>query len=92
MSIRPTPKKRTRATEWLEFYWNAVRKMRLDSSGARQIVTDLWQWRPVDMSPGLIRKAWQWMDTAQLGYWDALIVTAAERFEVRYLLSQAFAF
>jgi predicted nucleic acid-binding protein len=33
-----------------EFYWNAVRKMRLDSADARQIVEDLSHWRPVDAS------------------------------------------
>ena len=56
-----------------EFYWNAMRKMRLDRAAAREIVEDLSQWRPVDTSVGLIREAWEWMDAAQLSYWDALI-------------------
>jgi predicted nucleic acid-binding protein len=77
-----------------EFYWNAVRKMRLDSADARQIVDDLSHWRPVETSLGLIREAWQWTDTAQLtywdAYWDALIVAAAHRSGARYLLSEDF--
>jgi len=71
-----------------EFYWNAVRKMRLDSADAREIVEDLSHWRPVDTSLGLVLEAWQWMDAAQLSYWDALIVAAAQRCGARYLLSE----
>ena len=73
-----------------EFYWNAVRKMRLDRGAAREIVEDLSQWRPVDTSVGLIREAWEWMDAAQLSYWDALILAAAQRAGARYLLSEDF--
>jgi predicted nucleic acid-binding protein len=61
-----------------EFYWNAVGKIRLDSAGARAVVEDLAHWRPVDASQGLIREAWRWIDEAQLTYWDALIVAAAQ--------------
>ena len=43
-----------------EFYWNAVKKMRLDRGRAREIVEDLAHWRPVDTSLGLIQQAWQW--------------------------------
>jgi len=31
-----------------EFYWNAVRKMRLEPAKAREMVEDISQWRPVD--------------------------------------------
>ena len=73
-----------------EFYWNAVRKMRLAPVRAREIVTDLNHWRPVDTSLGLAQRAWEWMDGAQLSYWDALILAAAERSGSRYLLSEDF--
>ncbi len=73
-----------------EFYWNAVKKMHLDPATAREMVADLTQWRPVDTSLGLIQQAWQWVDAAQLSYWDALIVAAAERSGARYLLSEDF--
>ena len=36
------------------------------------------------------QQAWNWMDSAQLPYWDALIVAAAERCGARYLLSEDF--
>lgn len=73
-----------------EFYWNAVRKMRLEPPSAREIVEDLAHWKPVDTSLGLIEQAWYWMDGAQLSYWDALIVAAAQRSGARYLLSEDF--
>lgn len=73
-----------------EFYWNAIRKMRLAPPRARQMVEDLSHWRPVDTSLGLVQQAWQWMDAAQLSYWDALIVAAAQRSGARYLLSEDF--
>ena len=73
-----------------EFYWNAVRKMGLANADAREIVELLSHWRPVDTSIGLIREAWEWMDAAQLSYWDALILAAAQRRGARYLLSEDF--
>lgn len=73
-----------------EFYWNSVRKMRLEASAARQIVEHLAQWHPVDTSLGLVQQAWHWMDAAQLSFWDALIIAAAHRSGARYLLSEDF--
>src|SRR5271157_3678415 len=73
-----------------EFYWNAVRKMQMEPAAARQIVEDLAHWKPVDTSIGLIQQAWHWMDSAQIPYWDALIVAAAQRSGARYLLSEDF--
>ena len=73
-----------------EFYWNAVRKMRLAPAKAREIVEDLSRWRPVDTSLGVVQRAWEWMDTAQLSYWDALILSTAQRSGALYLLSEDF--
>ena len=73
-----------------EFYWNAVKKLRLKPAAGREIVEDLSRWQPVDTSLGLIKEAWCWMDDAQLPYWDALILAAAERAGARYLLSEDF--
>jgi predicted nucleic acid-binding protein len=73
-----------------EFYWNAVKKMRLEPAKAREIVEDISQWRPVDISLGLVERAWYWVDAAQLSYWDALILAAAQRSGARYLLSEDF--
>ena len=73
-----------------EFYWNAVRKMRLDAARAREVVEDLSHWRPVDTSIGLMQQAWDWTDAAQLSHWDALILAAAQRSGARFLLSEDF--
>jgi predicted nucleic acid-binding protein len=73
-----------------EFYWNAVRKMRLDQGSAREIVEDLSHWGPVEASMGLVQQAWAWIDAAQLSYWDSLILAAAERSGADYLLSEDF--
>ena len=73
-----------------EFYWNATKKMQLDAVVAREMLDDLAQWKPVDSSHGLIKQAWHWMDVAQLSYWDALIVAAAQRCGARFLLSEDF--
>lgn len=73
-----------------EFYWNAVKKMQMKPATARQMVEDLAHWKPVDTSIGLIQQAWGWMDSAQIPYWDALIVAAAQRSGARYLLSEDF--
>ncbi|MGH9465859.1 MAG: PIN domain-containing protein [Terriglobales bacterium] len=71
-----------------EFYWNAVRKLGVGAATAREMVGELLLWGPVGASDGLVRRAWQWCDTAQLAYWDALIVAAAERSGARYLLTE----
>jgi predicted nucleic acid-binding protein len=73
-----------------EFYWNAVKKMRLRPAKAREIVEDLSHWSPVSNSLGVVQDAWRWMDTAQVAYWDALILAAARRAGSRYLLSEDF--
>jgi predicted nucleic acid-binding protein len=64
--------------------------MRMEPAGAREIVRDLSHWTPLEASLGLVEQAWGWMDAAQLSYWDALIVAAAERSGARYLLSEDF--
>lgn len=73
-----------------EFYWNAVRKMHLEPARGREIIEDLTRWRPVDSSLGLVQRAWLWVDSAQLSYWDALILAAAQHSGAQYLLSEDF--
>jgi len=62
-----------------EFYVNAVRKGRTANRKARRVVEVYATWPLVELSLGTIQRAWHWMDAAQLSYWDALIVAAAER-------------
>jgi predicted nucleic acid-binding protein len=71
-----------------EFYVNAVRKLRVRGPEARNTVEIFAAWRPIDTSLGLIQRAWFWMDEAQVSYWDALIVAAAERAGCVWLLTE----
>lgn len=73
-----------------EFYVNAQRKLGLPSSYARRLVLHYQKLGPVDTDPALVVRAWHWQDEAQLSYWDALILAAAERTESRVLLSEDF--
>ena len=73
-----------------EFYANAERKMGLARISARRTVEVFLQWRPVDTSLALIARGWHWMDQAQLAYWEALIVAAAEHSGCDFLLSEDF--
>ena len=73
-----------------EFYSNAVGKIRMRPSVAREFVEEMAKWRPVDSSLGLLQEASHWTDTAQVSHWDALILAAAHRAGARYLLSEDF--
>ena len=73
-----------------EFYPNAVRKFSVPAEAARELVKFMAQWKPPDVTIGLIERAWHWTDQAQVTFWDALIVAAAERTKCRYLLSEDF--
>jgi predicted nucleic acid-binding protein len=71
-----------------EFYVNAVRKSKTATPGARSLVQTFTFWRPVDTNLALIERAWHWTDKAQLSYWDALVVAAAERSGCQWLLTE----
>jgi predicted nucleic acid-binding protein len=74
-----------------EFYWNALReKFRVSPDQARYHVKLMSKWDPPDVAITLIERAWHWSDQAQLTFWDALILAAAERMRCRYLLSEDF--
>jgi predicted nucleic acid-binding protein len=73
-----------------EFYWNALRKYRAAPAKARDFVRLMSEWNPPDVTITLIERAWHWTDQAQVTFWDALIVAAAERTQCRYLLSEDF--
>ncbi|MBM3813027.1 MAG: PIN domain-containing protein [Acidimicrobiia bacterium] len=73
-----------------EFYVNAVRKLKTPSLAAQATVEAFAEWQPVETSLGLIQSAWHFTERAQLSYWDALILAAAQRAGCRYLLSEDF--
>jgi len=73
-----------------EFYWNAIRKHRASPENARSYVKLMFEWKPPDVTIGMIERAWNWTDQAQISFWDGLIVAAAERTRCRFLLSEDF--
>jgi predicted nucleic acid-binding protein len=73
-----------------EFYSNAIRKFGAAPEKTRNYVKLMSEWNPPDVTIGLIERAWHWCDEAQVDFWDALIVAAAERTRCRFLLSEDF--
>jgi predicted nucleic acid-binding protein len=73
-----------------EFYRNALRKFGVAPELARYRVVLMSQWNPPDLTIGLIERAWHWSDEAQLDFWDAMILAAAERTKCRFLLGEDF--
>lgn len=73
-----------------EFYSNAVRKLSVPKNVARLAVDQLMEWNPEPPMHATIQRAWHWCDSAQLNFWDALIVAAAEQAGCRWLLSEDF--
>lgn len=72
-----------------EFYANA---MRLGAAPgiARRNAEVLAQWPIAPYTLDMLRRAWHWVDSAQVSYWDALILAAAENAGCAYLLSEDF--
>jgi predicted nucleic acid-binding protein len=73
-----------------EFYAKATQKLGVSSSVARTSVRQFLEWDPVPPSQALIERAWHWCDKAQINFWDAMIVAAAEHTRCRHLLSEDF--
>ena len=45
-------------------------------------------WRPLSVSSSIIEGAWTMQDRHGLSWWDALIVSAAQASDCRYLLTE----
>jgi len=73
-----------------EFYVTVTRKLSpgLSPMKARDIVRDLFAWRPLPVDAPVIDRAWGLMDRFSLSYRDALIVAAANLCEAKFLLSE----
>lgn len=72
-----------------EFYVNAVRKMRIPLSKAQaRAVIDAYAVWCVEMTPAEIDTAFRIEDQARIGFWDALIIAAAQKSGADRLLSE----
>ena len=73
-----------------ECYDNAVRKLRAPARLVRANIETYTDWGLATFSLPLLRRAWHWVDQANVSYWDSLILAAAEELGCRYLLSEDF--
>lgn len=71
-----------------EFYVKATQKWPNSTAIARAEVRDLFAWRPVVASDGILLEAWKIQDRYRFSFWDALIVAAAKAASCRYLLTE----
>ena len=73
-----------------EFYVTVTSKLQpgLDVESARDDVRALMAWHPVAVDAGVLEGAWVHQDRYGLSWWDALIVSAAQVANCRYLLTE----
>jgi predicted nucleic acid-binding protein len=73
-----------------EFYVTVTGKLQpgLRVSTAREDVEALLAWNPLPIDRQLIIRAWELQDRNRLSWWDALIVSAAQRTQCQYLLTE----
>jgi predicted nucleic acid-binding protein len=73
-----------------EFYSTAVRAELMPPAEIRAAIKAFCQADPAATTWGTIHLAWRWRDKAQVNYWDAILLAAAEQAGCRYLLSEDF--
>ena len=73
-----------------EFYVTVTNKLRpgMDPQNAREDVRFLLAWRPIPVDTRVVEGAWRIQDRHKLSWWDALIVSAAQASDCRYLLTE----
>ncbi|MBZ5724141.1 MAG: PIN domain-containing protein [Acidobacteriia bacterium] len=73
-----------------EFYANATGKIGAPPGAIRSLTRFYSFWNPAGFHLGLVERGWYWADHAQLNYWDALVLAAAESLGCSWLLSEDF--
>lgn len=73
-----------------EFYVTVTEKLRpgLEPGEARRDVRSLLAWHPIAMDALVLEGAWLIQDQHKFSWWDALVLSAAQVAECRYLLSE----
>lgn len=73
-----------------EFYLTVTVKLQpgLDPENARKDVRSLLAWQPIVINERVLENAWLVQDGYQISWWDALIVSAAQLVDCRYLLTE----
>ena len=75
-----------------EFYVTVTHKLQpgMDPQRAREDVRLLLAWHPIRVDARVVEGAWRIQDHFRLSWWDALIVSAAQVSDCRYLLTEDF--
>ena len=73
-----------------EFYLTVTAKLQpgLDPENARKDVRSLLAWQPIVADEQVLENAWLVQDSYQISWWDALVVSAAQLDDCRYLLTE----
>ena len=74
----------------LELYSTLTRKMKpgVDAREAREIVRELTAWKPIQIGPAVVERAWFLEERHALSWWDAMIVAAAQGCGCSVLLTE----
>ena len=73
-----------------EFYLTVTAKLQpgLNPVDARRDVRSLLAWQPIVVNARVLENAWLVQDSYQISWWDALVVSAAQLDDCRYLLTE----
>ena len=73
-----------------EYYITVTQKLvpGLDLNDARSDIRDLLSWKPLQMDLGILEGAWIIQDRQGYSWWDALIISSAQRAGCRYLITE----
>ena len=82
---------RTSAQVLEEFYANARRRFptAISAGDARAVVRRYQHWNPWQNDPATLETAWAIESRYGFGWWDALVVAAAQQQGCRYVVSEA---
>ena len=73
-----------------EFYITVTAKLQpgLNPEDARKDIRSLLIWHPIVVNDRVLENAWIIQDRFQISWWDALVVSAAQLADCRYLLTE----
>jgi predicted nucleic acid-binding protein len=73
-----------------EFYLTVTAKLHpgLDPESARKDVRSLLAWHPIVVNERVLENAWLVQESYQISWWNALVVSAAQLADCRYLLTE----
>jgi predicted nucleic acid-binding protein len=73
-----------------EFYVTVTQKLTpgLKLEDARSDIRDLMSWKPLAVDLGVVEGAWIVQDQYGYSWWDALIVSSAQKAGCRYILTE----